>query len=59
MKRNVGLKPRESGNLPPEKLADILNKIYPEKQTEEILEQLGFTVCKHTGEITEKEKTDG
>lgn len=40
MKRDVGLKPRETGNLPPEKLAQILGGIYPEETVGELMEKL-------------------
>ncbi len=37
MKRDVGLKPREAANLPPEKLRDILSRIYPEEVVEDLM----------------------
>lgn len=39
MKRDVGLKPRETGNLPPEKLREILGRIYPEEVADELMER--------------------
>ncbi len=39
MKRDIGLKPRETGNLPPEKLRDILSRIYPEETVEELMDR--------------------
>lgn len=39
MKRDIGLKPRETGNLPPEKLHDILSHIYPEETAEELMDR--------------------
>lgn len=40
MKHNVGLKPRKTGTLPPEKLAQVLGTIYPEETVVELLEKL-------------------
>lgn len=40
IKRDVGLKPREEGDLPPEKLASILGRIYPEEVVDELMEAL-------------------
>ena len=40
MKRDIGLKPRETGDLPPEKLRDILSRIYPEETVEELMDRL-------------------
>lgn len=40
MKRNYDLKRRESKNLPPEKLYEILSKIYPERVADEIFPKL-------------------
>ena len=37
MKRDIGLKQRETGSLPPEKLRDILSQIYPEETVEELM----------------------
>jgi hypothetical protein len=48
--RNVGLKPRKSGDLPPEKLKQILSSIYPEETADELMEKL----CK-----TSEGETDG
>lgn len=39
MKREIGLKPRETANLPPEKLRDILSRIYPEETVEELMDR--------------------
>ena len=39
MSRNIELKPRENGNLPPEKLRDILSRIYPEETVEELMDR--------------------
>lgn len=39
MSRNIELKPRENGNLPPEKLRDILSRIYPEEIVEELMDR--------------------
>lgn len=38
--RNVGLKPRKTGDLPPEKLAQVLGTIYPEETVVELMEKL-------------------
>lgn len=37
MKRNFDLKRRESRNLPPEKLQEILSRIYPEGTVNELM----------------------
>lgn len=37
MKRNFDLKRRESRNLPPEKLREILSRIYPEGKVNELM----------------------
>ena len=39
-KRNFNLKRRESKNLPPEKLHNILSRIYPQKVVDEIFPKL-------------------
>ena len=39
MRRNVGLKPREKGNLTPKKLRDILSQIYPEEIVEDLMDR--------------------
>ena len=39
MKRNIELKPREDGNRQPEKLRDILSRIYPEETVEELMDR--------------------
>lgn len=40
MKRNFELKRRDSKNLPPEKLQEILSKIYPEGTVNELMDRL-------------------
>lgn len=40
MKRDFSLKPRTSGDLPPEKLELILGRIYPEETVKELMEKL-------------------
>ena len=40
MKRDFTLKPRECGNLPPEKLEKILSTIYPEETVAELMDRL-------------------
>lgn len=40
MKRDVGLKPRKTGDLPPEKLAQILGTIYPGETVGELMDKL-------------------
>ena len=40
MKRDVGLKPRETGNMPPEKLREILGGIYSDEVADELMERL-------------------
>ena len=40
MKRTGNLKRRESKNLPPEKLHEILSKIYPDRVVDEIFPKL-------------------
>ena len=40
MKRDIGLKQRETGSLRPEKLRDILSQIYPEETVEELMNKL-------------------
>ena len=40
MKRTGNMKRRESKNLPPEKLYEILSKIYPDKVVDEIFPKL-------------------
>ena len=39
MRRNFDLKRRDSKNLPPEKLQEILSKIYPEKTVNELMDK--------------------
>lgn len=39
MKRNLDLKRRESRNLPPEKLREILSRIYPEATVNELMDK--------------------
>lgn len=43
MKRNFDLKRRESRDLPPEKLQEILSKIYPEGTVNELMDKLSGT----------------
>lgn len=50
MKRDVFLKPRKSGSLPPEKLREILSRIYPESTVIEVMESLGYKVKEDTDE---------
>lgn len=40
MKRNFDLKRRKSGDLPPEKLQEILSKIYLESTVNELMDRL-------------------
>ena len=40
MKRDVGLKPREEGTLPPEKLREILGRIYGPNEADKLYEKL-------------------
>ena len=40
MKRTGNMKRRESKNLPPEKLYEILSKIYPDRVVDEIFPKL-------------------
>ena len=40
MKRNFDLKRRESRNLPPEKLQEILSRIYPKETVNELMDKL-------------------
>ena len=42
LKRDIGLKPRKTGDLPPERLAQILGGIYPEGTVTEIMEKLFY-----------------
>lgn len=46
MKRSYNLKKRESKNLPPEKLHEILSKIYPDRVVDDIFPKL--IKCKET-----------
>ena len=39
-RRDVGLKPRKTGDLPPEKLEQILGRIYPEDTVKELMDKL-------------------
>ena len=43
MKRDFSLKPRTTGNLPPEKLEQILGQIYPEETVVELMDKLSDT----------------
>ena len=56
MKRDVTLKPRKQGNLPPEKLKKILSGIY----TKETVEELMLKLCGSDGERKDdgNEETD-
>lgn len=38
--RDIKLKPRETGNLPPEKLLKILRDIYPKETADELFADL-------------------
>lgn len=40
MKRDFSLKPRTTGDLPPEKLEEILGRIYPEETVAELMGKL-------------------
>ena len=46
MRRNFDLKRRESKKLPPEKLHEILSKIYPDRVVDEVFPKL--IKCKTT-----------
>lgn len=46
MKRSFNLKRRESKDLPPEKLHEILSKIYPDRVVDEVFPKL--IECKTT-----------
>ena len=46
MKRDFSLKPRTTGDLPPEKLEQILGRIYPEETVAELMDKL----CDKSGE---------
>lgn len=39
MKKDIGLKPRERGTLSPEKLRDILSRIYPEETVKKLMDR--------------------
>lgn len=52
MKRNFNLKRRENKNLPPEKLHEILSKIYPDRIVDEIFPKL--IRCETTEKYGEK-----
>lgn len=51
MKRDFSLKPRTTGDLPPEKLEQILGQIYSEETVVELMEKL----CGTDGERREGE----
>lgn len=51
IKRDFSLKPRTTGDLPPEKLEDILGRIYPEETVAELMNKL----CHADGERREGE----
>ncbi len=40
MKRDFSLQPRTTGDLPPEKLEQILGRIYPEETVGELMKKL-------------------
>lgn len=40
MKRDFSLKPRTTGDLPPKKLEQILERIYPKETVEQLMEKL-------------------
>ena len=40
MKRDFSLKPRTTGGLPPEKLEQILGRIYPEETVAKLMDKL-------------------
>ena len=40
MNRDFSLKPRTTGDLPPEKLEQILGRIYPEETVEMLMKKL-------------------
>lgn len=40
MRRNIAAKPREAGDLPFEKLREVLGKIYPEDMADDLMEKL-------------------
>lgn len=40
MRRDFSLKPRTTGDLPAEKLEQILSRIYPEETVAELMEKL-------------------
>ena len=46
MKRDFELKPRKSAELPPEKLGQILRKIFPEETVAELMENLSSAEIK-------------
>lgn len=52
--RKAGPKKRKAGNLPPEKLKQILNSIYPEETANELMEKLSGTT---EGETNEQRST--
>ena len=47
MKRDVGLKPREVRDLPPEKLTEIMQQIWPQEIALDLMNNLGFGDEKH------------
>jgi len=51
MKRDFSLKSRTTGDLPPEKLEQILSRIYPEETVVELMDKL----CQADGERREGE----
>ena len=53
MKRNFDLKRRENKNLPPEKLREILAKIYPEHTVNELMDRLVNDKSEHQNKESE------
>ena len=51
MKRDLSLKPRTTGSLPPEKLEQILGQIYTEETVDDLMDKL----CGTDGERREGE----
>ena len=54
MKRNFDLKRRESKNLPPEKLKEILLKIYPEHTVDGLMDRLVNDKSEHQNKESEE-----
>ena len=49
MNRDFSLKPRQTGDLPPEKLEQILGRIYTEETVEELMKKLCTKEVKEDG----------